>query len=77
MVMEYAKNGNLFQYFKRRKSLSEDEAFIYFFQTCLGIDFIHKMDIIHRDLKPENILLDSKGNVKISDFGWSSLKNNG
>lgn len=40
----------------------------------MGLDFIHKHGIIHRDIKPENLLLDKNGNVKISDFGWCSLK---
>ena len=74
LVLEYAKNGNLFQYVKKKKYLKENEAFIFFIQTAIGLDYIHKNNIIHRDLKPENLLLDAKGNIKISDFGWSALK---
>ncbi|CAD8191316.1 unnamed protein product [Paramecium pentaurelia] len=72
LVLEYAENGSLFHYIKKKTKLPEDEAFIYFFQTCLGIDYLHKNKVIHRDLKPENLLLDNEGNVKICDFGWSA-----
>jgi len=72
LVLEYAENGSLFHYLRRKKKFTEDEAFIYFFQTCLGIDYLHKKKVIHRDLKPENLLLDAECNVKLCDFGWSA-----
>lgn len=32
--------------------------------------YLHEKHVIHRDIKPEN-LLNSMGQIKIADFGWS------
>lgn len=41
----------------------------YTYQICSGIEFCHARRIIHRDLKPQNLLIDSKGLIKLADFG--------
>lgn len=43
-------------------------------QICEGLSEAHKANIVHRDIKPENILIDSRGRVKILDFGLAKLK---
>ena len=72
LILEYASNGTLFHYLKKVKRIPEEEAFIFFFQTAVGIDYLHKKKILHRDLKPENLLLDADRNIKVCDFGWSA-----
>ncbi len=38
-------------------------------QVAKGLRAFHRMEMLHQDLKPENIMIDSKGTVKIIDFG--------
>lgn len=39
------------------------------FQILKGLKHLHDKHLLHRDIKPENILHNSKGNVKLTDFG--------
>ncbi|RRT67015.1 hypothetical protein B296_00029473 [Ensete ventricosum] len=72
-VMEYVKGGELFNKIAKG-SLREDDARKYFQQLIGAVDFCHSRGVYHRDLKPENLLIDENGNLKVSDFGLSALK---
>ncbi|EGR32411.1 protein kinase domain protein, partial [Ichthyophthirius multifiliis] len=76
LVLEFCEQGSLFNILKRSHKFPEEVAFRFFYQTCLGIDHLHRNSIIHRDLKPENLLVDSKGDIKLCDFGWSAEQRN-
>ena len=42
--------------------------------TAVGraLQFAHEHGVVHGDVKPENVLLNSKGDVKLVDFGLSN-----
>lgn len=41
----------------------------YLYQILQAILFCHQRRVIHRDLKPQNLLIDSRGIIKLADFG--------
>lgn len=69
LVMEYLPGGDLMTVLMKRDILPENEAKFYIAELILAVESVHKMNYIHRDLKPDNVLIDSKGHIKLSDFG--------
>ena len=44
---------------------------------CTALQFAHDHGVLHRDIKPENILIDTRGRVRIADFGIAQLLSEG
>jgi len=72
LITEYCNEGDLGDYLKQKKYLTEDEAVEYFLQILNGFKTLVKTNIMHRDFKLANILKHN-GTVKIADFGFSKL----
>jgi len=81
LVMELV-TGGLTLHDVRRRSRDVPWTLRVIAQVAEGLDAIHEAGIVHRDLKPGNILLSRgedgrKPNVKITDFGISTLQPDG
>ncbi|KAJ4719189.1 Non-specific serine/threonine protein kinase [Melia azedarach] len=72
-VMEFVKGGELFAKVAKGR-FSEDLSRRYFQQLISAVGYCHSRGVFHRDLKPENLLVDENGNLKVSDFGLSAVR---
>jgi serine/threonine protein kinase len=70
-VLDYCAGGELFFHLGKVGKFSEQRACFYAAEITLAIAYVHNLDIVYRDLKPENVLLDSRGHVRLTDFGLS------
>ncbi|EKX39974.1 hypothetical protein GUITHDRAFT_164805 [Guillardia theta CCMP2712] len=73
MVLEYSRGGEFFTHLRNATMLNDSAARFYAASVLLALEYLHSRQIVYRDLKPENLLLDSRGYVKICDFGFSKV----
>ncbi|KAK0078373.1 hypothetical protein PV325_002567 [Microctonus aethiopoides] len=70
-LMEVCLGGDVWTTLQRRRHF--DDATAQFMIGCVveALDHLHALNIVYRDLKPENLMLDSRGYLKLVDFGFS------
>lgn len=71
-LMEYVDGGDLGRAI-RSGTLTVREALAIVPQICEALQYAHDSGVVHRDIKPGNILLDSRGRVKVADFGIAKI----
>lgn len=69
IVMDYVDGQNLKYYTLTNGPMEASRALNYAQQIAEGLDTAYKHGVVHRDIKPQNILINTKGVVKITDFG--------
>lgn len=67
--LEPCLNGELYEQIRIRGRLPMETVVLYSAEIVLMLEALGRYNIVHRDLKPENILLDSRGHLKLVDFG--------
>jgi serine/threonine protein kinase len=73
MVMEYIEGTDLEKILDKSSSLEIKTALRYLKQILSALAFAHQKSVIHRDIRPSNILVNLDNDVKIADFGTSTL----
>jgi len=75
MLLELVQGGELFSRMQSGHDGMVAEAEALFYSACVTdvLDHLHRKHIIYRDLKPENMLIDTKGYLKICDFGFAKV----
>ena len=68
-VMEFVEGESLGSMLKREGKLSVEQSAKVLQQTAMGLSTAHDRGVVHRDIKPGNLMINSRGAVKIADFG--------
>ncbi len=69
IVMQWVDGESLEGRVKRLGRLAPAEALEIIRETATALGVAHKAGVVHRDIKPGNILVDTRGAVKLTDFG--------
>ena len=74
VAMEYVDGWSLWslKVDKPRQIFSVTELQPWIRDLCAALDYAHnEARIVHRDIKPANLILNSRGQIKVTDFGLS------
>lgn len=69
IVMEFVDGETLAERLSRVGALPLSEALTFFERIAAAIAWMHEREIIHRDIKSSNIKINSRGEIKLLDFG--------
>jgi negative regulator of the PHO system len=72
LVFEFMDKGDLKSYMDKqgnRGALGAATVRSFTYQLLRGLEFCHANLVMHRDVKPQNLLINSKGQLKLADFG--------
>ena len=75
IVMEYVHGRTLKELIRQQGRIEPRRAVQLTLKILAAVNCAHKNHVIHRDIKPQNILVDTKGDIKVADFGIARATN--
>jgi len=71
-VMEFVE-GTTLHHLIKTTGLKPAQALELIVNVCEALQYAHGEGVVHRDIKPANVLVDTKGRVKVADFGLARV----
>ena len=71
-IMEYVEGANL-DHLLKRGECDVNRTFELVAEVCDAVEYAHQRGVLHRDLKPANVLVDSRGRIRLLDFGIAQV----
>ena len=68
-AMEFIDGITLKELITNERQLSPQKGIAYLQTVCEALEVVYQNSIVHRDIKPSNIMINTKGVLKIVDFG--------
>lgn len=77
VAMEYVDGWSLWsmRVDKPGHRFTTEEIAPWMRDLCAALEHAHAAEVVHRDIKPANLILDSRGRLKLADFGLSRSTN--
>jgi serine/threonine protein kinase len=69
IILEYMDRGSLEFIVEQGYDIDDYSLAAISYQIMWGLAYLHYDNNLHRDIKPGNVLMNSRGQVKLSDFG--------
>lgn len=76
VILEYMDRGSLEFIVDRNVDIDDYSLASITYQIMWGLAYLHYDNNLHRDIKPGNVLMNSRGQVKLSDFGICKVLDN-
>jgi hypothetical protein len=74
IVMEYVEGETVHELLERRGRIPPVEAVRILAEIGEAVAAAHDAGVLHRDLKPANLVVDTRGRLKVLDFGLSKRR---